>query len=293
MEQNQGDRRPPNNVLGSGSTTPQCLTTKGVVMRRRPAFTLIELLVVIAVIAILMAVLLPVLQSARRQAKTVVCQANLEQWGKLLATLGQSNDGKLYDRDAWDHCRTQQFAYYLDTFHYSQFCPLADRKVGTNGVGSTFSAWFCPNHQYRTGSYGINGYSPAYERSEGWGPQANSAVHQRWSNIYGKGATDAPVMLDASLWAAYPSPTDSPPQVQDQGATSATIGSNSMGYFCIPRHGGFINSLFMDWSVRKVGLKEIWTLKWYPGFVTNGPYTRAGGFDDSKWPAWLRKYKGY
>ena len=48
---------------------------------QRSAFTLIELLVMIAVIAVLMAVLLPVLGRVRKQAKSVVCQSNLRQWG--------------------------------------------------------------------------------------------------------------------------------------------------------------------------------------------------------------------
>jgi len=56
---------------------------------RKKGFTLIELLVVIAIIAILAAMLLPVLSRAREQARRGVCLSNLKQIGTSLHMYAQ------------------------------------------------------------------------------------------------------------------------------------------------------------------------------------------------------------
>jgi prepilin-type processing-associated H-X9-DG protein len=61
---------------------------------------------------------------------------------------------------------------------------------------------------------------------------------------------------------------------------------------CINRHQGGINMAFMDGSVRKVGLKELWTLMWCRD-VTTSPWTRAGGVRPEDWPKWMRQFKDY
>jgi prepilin-type processing-associated H-X9-DG protein len=66
-----------------------------------------------------------------------------------------------------------------------------------------------------------------------------------------------------------------------------------MRIFCIDRHEGAVNVLFMDWSARRVGLKELWTLKWHKNFNIQGPWTRGGGVMPTDWPEWMRNFKDY
>lgn len=66
-------------------------------MRRRtshPGFTLIELLVVISIIALLIAILLPVLGKARETARTVQCSSNMK--SVVLATHVYLGDNKYF-----------------------------------------------------------------------------------------------------------------------------------------------------------------------------------------------------
>jgi prepilin-type processing-associated H-X9-DG protein len=166
-------------------------------------------------------------------------------------------------------------------------CPMAvkirpgpatgvSRAGGSGGVsyeirfarGSTSEAWkiTSPPPPFR-GSYGFN--VTAFPKS------IDTFLSRKHSNI--------PVILDSPERMGRHRNTTGPPRREGSGLQT----------FCIDRHNGHINSLFLDWSVRKVGLKELWTLKWDDESNTTGPWTRAGGVQPSDWPAWMQGLKDY
>ena len=112
-----------------------------------------------------------------------------------------------------------------------------------------------------------------------------------WRTVYVRGADRVPYMLDSAGWLAGGLLRSSEAVPEQEAVPLFT--SNSVWPPCINRHSGGINAVFLDWSVRKVGLKELWTLKWHRQSNTAGPWTKAGGAGPEDWPAWMRGFKDY
>jgi prepilin-type N-terminal cleavage/methylation domain-containing protein/prepilin-type processing-associated H-X9-DG protein len=97
---------------------------------KRSGFTLIELLVVIAVVAILAALLLPALQSAKQRACTAFCANNLRQLLMAYEAYRTANDGWAPYSERWVGSRAER-PYYRQLYKYADdaklfWCPEAD-----------------------------------------------------------------------------------------------------------------------------------------------------------------------
>jgi len=306
--------------IGLFLSSCECQNKKHSTHHSGKAFTLIELLVVISVIALLLGILIPILGRVRRQARSVVCQSNLRQWGLAFWQYRADNRNRMplgryfvpvsdWDPTEW---RTPSWLTviqpYCSNFDGIILCPMAvKRNLGTivpddprwAYSGSTFVAWgpvpnLAAKGGSRYGSYGTNDRVFKYPQKR-WNPYLWEMTDRD------KNAARIPVLLDCiEPWAsAVTDPHDhlfhlhSPPDRDGIPHAEYYLFTNHIQDFCINRHDGGINSLFLDGHVRKVGLKELWTLKWGPNSSAAGRWTQAGGVQREDWPEWMREFKDY
>ncbi|GAG09889.1 unnamed protein product, partial [marine sediment metagenome] len=61
--------------------------------------------------------------------------------------------------------------------------------------------------------------------------------------------------------------------------------------FCLNRHNGFTNAVFLDFTIKKVGLKQLWLLKWHRQYDTRYAITNPVDWDYGT--GWMEKFKDY
>lgn len=111
----------------------------------RRAFSLVELLVVIAIIAILAAILLPVLNNAKERSKTISCTNNARQLAVASHLYAGENNDKFCDTGVVEGNNVVRRAWFDLLFDYS---------VKTNLL-------LCPAFQWRPGAVSAGVYPSA------------------------------------------------------------------------------------------------------------------------------------
>ncbi len=121
---------------------------------RRRGFTLIELLVVIAIIAILAAILFPVFQKVRENARATACLSNMNQISLSIQLYVQDNDERLFFRSGYANSRSGPTAGGNASRWWNQLMPFLKSS----------SVFLCPSDSGPTPSNDANG-NPTILRS--------------------------------------------------------------------------------------------------------------------------------
>jgi prepilin-type processing-associated H-X9-DG protein len=244
------------------------------------------LLVILAITVVLLALLLPAIGTARRQARTVLCLAHLRQLGIAFQIYCQENKGRAPQMPTPNAGGPLSVEPILvrdprqsDTG--VMYCPEAvdfgpSRNFGDYDffLGTAQLAWGeVAAHPDRTeqfaarikgSSYGVNwwaGRSPA---------SAEIILDYPFISAKEAGSGDVPLFGDAVYPNAAPTTGDPVPKNLVgpgwNGINSQGIGTG-IALFCIDRHKRAVNVVFLGGHARTVPLAELWKLKWSKTYV--------------------------
>lgn len=278
-------------------------------LNKRRGFTLIELLVVIAIIAILAAILLPVLNSAKLRAQQVQCVNNVRQLSvasKLYYDDNQQWMGPINSSPSTSEGDWMGAMLSVYQNRSVLICPTAPTPNNPNNVpqvwGKADSAWIWTVETNYTSSYAKNDWLAQSPTNSLIGTTYPQYVYTTESAV--RNPSMAPVFMD-SIWINLdPLETDPPNNNLYNPASvnlsTGTGGGTSMGpgmqRCCITRHWGRapgaapqqvlpqpgpggvtwalpgdISMGFVDSHVELVKIQNLWTYYWHLNWKPGGP----------------------
>ena len=270
-------------------------------MKAKATFTRADLVVTVFCIVFLLANIAAVGPGGQRHAKEMLCLSQLHKWGDIFQDYLNDNDGYFMpglslNVQGSDSMWMSALRDYYGNSYKLRCCPEAvvpgsetsGNQWGGNGV---FTAWGVFDESWSLvvpgdyGSYGMNGWAC----NPPVGDFYPDELQWRTANVVG--GDNIPLFLDSQWIDGWPLHYDVPPAYD--GEPWGGDPQNHMLRVCINRHRGYVNSLFFDFSARKVGLKELWTLKWHREFDTCGMWTVCGGVTPGDWPIWMQDFEDY
>lgn len=219
-----------------------------------------DLIVVFGCIIFLLATLGTVGDSGRRRAKEMVCLSNLRQWGAAFMMFAEDNDsyfmgGRNITGQNWWRVLEP---YYMD--RNLLCCPMASNpqmqsKDGYGNYGTWGPTWF-PEGFY--GSYGVNEWicNPVFKKGE-YPMYGDFKKYWRTANV--AGTDKIPLLADCWWSQGWCEAFDMIPSYP--GEWEGYTGDD-MSHFCVIRHDGAINGIFLDGSASRIELQCLWRLKW-------------------------------
>lgn len=245
--------------------------------RRPGGFTLTELLIVVGLMALLLALFLPVMSKVRAAANATGCISNLRQMGVAWTAYVAENHGRLPD-NAWYTRATPDVAWHgywtgiLDKNGVrgdTLICPAArTESVRRRGFGSVSEAWTgrlgengtpirLSDQTYRVSSYGYNRHLTAgWGFGRGGGASCLTALTDP-SNV--------PAFFDCAYADARPlNQTENVPVDPPLNLRGDSLDDDSPQHwrFLLGRHGRGINAYMADGSACWVRLDDTLQLTW-------------------------------
>jgi len=247
----------------------------------RRAFTLIELLVVIAIIAILAALLLPALSSAKQKGKQIQCVSNLRQMTTSYF-MYQQDYGKAVAYGDVTTLWMKTLVLYHASVAAVRLCPMAadrGKLPASQTQGNAAAPWFWngdANPLLDLGSFAINGWLYTYDGASQWVAEPEK-YFPKDTSITQPALT--PVFMDANWPDTWPDITDTPPTDLFNGDYNTALGR-----LCLARHPltrgaraiqgqkvpGAIDMSYADGHAGKLRLQDIKTVIWNLGYVPVG-----------------------